>query len=132
MPEPPNHLNDLARLEWDRVAHGLHALRLLETVDCAALATYRVSYARWVRAERAIAEMTKRDMLTGGLMIKTSNGKAIQNALVGTANKAASDVVRYAAEFGMTPSARVRLAVDGNGAATSKWTGLIGGVETGS
>jgi P27 family predicted phage terminase small subunit len=70
-------------------------------------------------------------MLTGGLMIKTSNGNAIQNPLVGTANKAASDVVRYAAEFGMTPSARVRLAIGGGGAATSKWAGLIGGVETG-
>jgi hypothetical protein len=51
--------------------------------------------------------MGKRDMLTGGLMIKTSNGNAIQNPLVGTANKAAADMVRYAAEFGMTPSARV-------------------------
>jgi phage terminase small subunit len=33
MPEPPDHLNADARIEWDRVAHGLHALRLLETVD---------------------------------------------------------------------------------------------------
>ena len=38
MPEPPDHLNADARTEWDRVAHGLHALRLLETVDRAALA----------------------------------------------------------------------------------------------
>ncbi len=89
-------------------------------------------YACWVQAERAVVEMGKRDMLTGGLMIKTSNGNAIQNPLVGTANKAASDMVRYAAEFGMTPRARVRLAVDGSGVATSKWTGLIGGAETGS
>ncbi len=131
MPEPPDHLNDLARAEWERVAHGLHALRLLETVDRAALAAYCVAYARWVQAERAIAEMAKRDLLTGGLMIKTSNGNAIQNPLVGTANKAASDVVRYAAEFGMTPSARVRLAVDAGGGGASKWAGLIGGGETG-
>ena len=72
----------------------------------AALAAYCTACARWVQAERAIAEMGKRDMLTGGLLIKTSNGNAIQNPLVGTANKAASDMVRYAAEFGMTPSAR--------------------------
>ena len=62
-------------------------------------------------------------------MIETSNGNAIQNPLVGTANKAASDVVRYAAEFGMTPSTRVRLAVDASGGGASKWTGLIGGPE---
>ena len=109
MPDAPDHLNNTARSEWDRVAHGLHALRLLEMVDRGALAAYCVTYARWVQAERAIAEMGKRDMLTGGLMIKTSNGNAIQNPLVGTANKAMSDLVRYAAEFGMTPSARSRI-----------------------
>ncbi len=79
----------------------------LEAVDRAALAVYCTAYARWVQAERAIAGMAKRDMLTGGLMIKTSNGNAIQNPLVGTANTTASDMVRYAAEFGVTPSARV-------------------------
>jgi hypothetical protein len=48
MPGPPDHLNADARTEWDRVAHGLHALRLLETVDRAALAAYCTAYARWV------------------------------------------------------------------------------------
>ena len=45
-------------------------------------------------------------------MIKTSNSNAIQNPLVGTANKAAADMVRYAAEFGMTPSARSRITAE--------------------
>ena len=120
IPEPPGHLNEDARTEWHRAAHGLYALRLLKTVDRAAPAACRTAYARWVQAERAIAEMGKRDLLTGGMMIKTSNGNAIQNPLAGTANKAASGMVRYAAEFGMTPSARVRLAADDGGAAASK------------
>ena len=51
----------------------------------------------------------KRDMLTGALMIISKNGMAIPNPLVGVANKAMADVVRYAAEFGMTPSARSRI-----------------------
>jgi len=50
-----------------------------------------------------------------GLPIKTGNANTIQHPLAGTSNKAASDMVRYAAEFGMTPSARVGLAVDGGG-----------------
>lgn len=45
---------------------GLHALRLVENVDRAALAAYCTAYARWVQAERAIAERGKRDMLTAG------------------------------------------------------------------
>lgn len=126
MPDPPDHLNEIAREEWARVADGLHAIRLLETVDRAALAAYCQAYARWVQAERGIAVMAQADQLTGGLMIKTSKGNAIQNPLVGTANKAAADVIRYAAEFGMTPSARVRLAVPG-AAPASKFSGLIGG-----
>ena len=53
--------------------------------------------------------MAKRDLLTHGLLIKTTNGNAIQNPLVGTANKAMFAFMRCAIEFGMTPSARSRL-----------------------
>lgn len=109
LPSPPPHLSDEAKVEWGRVSEDLYKVGLLSVVDRAALAAYCHAYARWVQAERAIAEMAKRDQLTGGLMIKTTNGNAIQNPLVGTANKAAADMVRYAAEFGMTPSARSRI-----------------------
>ena len=109
LPSPPPHLSDEAKVEWSRVAQELFKIGLLSGVDRAALAAYCQAYARWVQAERTIAEMAKRDQLTGGLMIKTTNGNAIQNPLVGTANKAAADMVRYAAEFGMTPSARSRI-----------------------
>jgi P27 family predicted phage terminase small subunit len=109
LPSPPPHLSDDAKVEWGRVSEELYKIGLLSGIDRASLAAYCQSYGRWAGAERAIAEMGKRDMLTGGLMIKTSNGNAIQNPLVGTANKAMSDMVRYAAEFGMTPSARSRI-----------------------
>ena len=38
-------------------------------------------------------------------------GHMIQNPLVGVANKAMNDMVRFAAEFGMTPAARSRVSV---------------------
>ena len=109
LPSPPPHLSDDAKVEWGRVSDELYKIGLLSGIDRASLAAYCQAYGRWAIAERAIAEMGKRDLLTGGLMIKTSNGNAIQNPLVGTANKAMSDLVRYAAEFGMTPSARSRI-----------------------
>jgi P27 family predicted phage terminase small subunit len=59
--------------------------------------------------------MAERDLLTHGLMIKTSNGNAIQNPLVGTANKAMLDMVRFAGEFGMSPAARARIEAGPNG-----------------
>jgi P27 family predicted phage terminase small subunit len=109
MPTAPPHLTVDALEEWDRVAVWLHRIGLLSEVDRAALAAYAQAYGRWVQAERAIAKMAERDQLTGGLMIKTTNGNAIQNPVVGIANKAAADMMRYATEFGMTPSSRTRI-----------------------
>ncbi|CAB3758544.1 phage terminase small subunit P27 family [Paraburkholderia humisilvae] len=88
------------------MARELFDLGLLTRIDRAALAAYCMAYERWVLAERALAKMAERDMLTGGLMIKTTNGNAIQNPLVGTANKAMLIMVRFCTEFGMTPAAR--------------------------
>lgn len=112
LPSPPPELNDDARVEWNRVSDELHRIGLLTGVDRAALAAYCQAFGRWMQAERAITEMAKRDSLTNGLMIKTTNGNAIQNPLIGTANKSMSDMVRYAAEFGMTPSARSRIKAE--------------------
>ncbi len=112
IPVPPAHLTADAVEEWNRVATELFNLGILSEIDRAALAAYAMAYGRWVQAERAIAKMAEKDQLTGGLMIKTSNGNAIQNPLVGTANKAAADMMRYAAEFGMTPSARSRISAE--------------------
>lgn len=77
-------------------------------VDRAALAAYCQSYGVWAQAERAIAKLQAGGELNG-LLMKTTNGNVIQHALIGIANKARADVVRYAAEFGMTPSARSRV-----------------------
>lgn len=126
IPAAPAFLTVDARKEWDHVATQLHRLGLLTVVDVAALAAYCQAYGRWLTAERAIAAMAERDLLTGGLMIKTTNGNAIQNPLVGTSNKAASDMVRYASEFGLTPAARARLAFDTVASQKSKFDGLLG------
>ena len=109
LPSVPLHLLPDAVTEWDRVAQELFTAGLLASLDRAVLAAYCQAYARWAQAERALAEMGRRDQLTNGLMLKTTGGNAIQNPLVGIANKAAADMVRYAAEFGMTPSSRTRI-----------------------
>ncbi|WP_324754047.1 phage terminase small subunit P27 family [Roseovarius sp. Pro17] len=109
-PEPPEHLTDAAREEWDRVAVELVTLGILTHLDRGALAAYCQAYGRWSAAETALARMAERDAVTEGLIVKTKSGNLIQNPLVGAANKAMADMVRYAAEFGLTPSARTRVA----------------------
>jgi P27 family predicted phage terminase small subunit len=64
----------------------------------------------WSAAETALARMAGRDAVSDGLIVKTKSGNLIQNPLVGAANKAMADMVRYAAEFGLTPSARTRVS----------------------
>jgi P27 family predicted phage terminase small subunit len=129
IPVPPAFLMPAAKAEWRRIAVGLYNMGLLSLVDEHPFAAYCQAFARWVNAEEAIARMAERDLLTKGLMIKTTGGNAIQNPLVGTANKAASDMVRYASEFGFTPAARARIAAgNANNSAQSKFSGLIGGL----
>jgi len=108
-PTPPAFLCDDAKVEWGRVCSALYAAGLMTELDRAALAAYCAAYGRWAQAERAINRMAAKDELNAALMIKTVSGNAIQNPLVGIANTAKRAVVKYAAEFGMTPSARTRV-----------------------
>lgn len=104
-PTPPRHLSKDAKTEWQRIVRILFTLKLLTALDRAALAAYCQAYGRWAQAERKLAKEE--------LAIMTTGGNAIQNPLVGIANKAMADLVRYAVEFGMTPSARTRLQSQG-------------------
>lgn len=85
------------------------SLGIMTELDRGALAAYCQAYGRWVAAESVLARMAEKDAVTEGLVIRTKAGNVIQNPLVGTANKAMADMVRYAAEFGLTPSARTRV-----------------------
>lgn len=114
-PSPPDFLDRGARKEWRRVASELYRAGLLTPLDHAALAAYCQAHSLWVTAQDAIAKMSEMDPVTGALLIKTSNGNAIQNPLIGIANRAKADAVRYAAEFFMTPDSRGRVAVPGIG-----------------
>lgn len=109
LPPAPAHLDARAIAEWNRITPELHAIGVLSVIDGAVLAAYCMAYSRWAEAEEAIARMKARDQLTGALMIKTSNGNAIQNPLVGTANKAMLLMCRFAIEYGLTPSSRTTI-----------------------
>jgi P27 family predicted phage terminase small subunit len=109
IPPVPPELCDDAKLDWGRVAPDLYRAGLMTNLDRAALAGYCAAWGRMVRAERALRKLG--DEGADGLLIKTAKGNVIQNPLVGIANKAAADMVRFAAELGMTPSARSRVSV---------------------
>jgi P27 family predicted phage terminase small subunit len=110
-PEPPPFLVGYAADEWWRVAPGLHQLGLLSVLDVGPLSAYCQAYSHWRTASETLAAMAERDGATHGLMVKrASDGNPMRNPLVKIAADAASDMVRYAAEFGFSPAARARIS----------------------
>lgn len=101
LPDCPEHLSEIARDEWMRIAGDLHAMGVLTTVDRAALAAYCQCYGRWVEAEGKLRE--------GPAMIRTPSGYVQQNPWLPVANKQLELMGRYMAELGITPAARSRV-----------------------
>jgi P27 family predicted phage terminase small subunit len=126
LPEPPVHLDAYGKEEWNRIAEGLYNMGVLTGIDQQSLAAYCAAYSRWRTAEEQIQERVKKGGVLAGLIDKTSNGNIIQNCLIGIANKAAGDMIRYASEFGLTPAARARLSISPGDKDKSKFRGLIG------
>ena len=125
-PEPPSHLDKYGLEEWHRVVEGLYTMGVLSSIDHGTLAAYCYSYSQWRGAAEALNDIKAQKSFLASLLIPTKNGNIIQHPLVGICNKAAADMNRYAGEFGMTPSARARLAVEPIKGEPSKFKGLIG------
>ena len=104
VPSPPSYLSTYAKKEWKRIAPLLHRNRLLTEADISILAGYCQAYNRWIEAEKLIR--------TYGYTSETDKGNIIQRPEVGIANKALDEMLKYAKEFGLTPSSRANLHVE--------------------
>jgi P27 family predicted phage terminase small subunit len=102
IPDCPLELGPVAKREWDRLAGELTALRLLTSLDRAALAAYCGAYAMWAEATEAIQKY--------GSMVKSPSGFPIQSPYVAIANRQAEIMMRIASEFGFTPASRSRIS----------------------
>jgi P27 family predicted phage terminase small subunit len=98
---PPAHLGDAAKHEWQRLRKKLAPAGLLTPLDANVLAMYCIAYARWLEAEEQLTRI--------GPVVKTKNGNLIQNPYLAVANRAMEQMLLYARELGMTPSARSRI-----------------------
>ena len=128
VPDPPLFLTGSASDEWWRTATELHRLGLLTKVDVPALAAYCFSFGQWKMAAESLERMQSGDPVMNGMLLKGKYGDAIVNPLVSIVRKHAADVVRYAAEFGLTPAARSRISagIHGNNS-QGKFAGLLAG-----
>lgn len=106
MPICPSNLNIAARARWNEVCPELMRMGVLARIDGGSLAQYCQAWARWVEAEKQLEKF--------GPVIKSPSGYPVQNPHLAIANGAMAFCQRFAAEFGMTPSARTRLQVIGD------------------
>ncbi len=102
IPPIPDHLDQAAHAEWNRIAPILLAAGLVTDADMAALAAYCVCYARWQHAERQVQAL--------GPVVKSPSGYPIKNPWLSIAEASLKEVRQWSNEFGMTPSSRTKAA----------------------
>lgn len=110
-PPCPTWLDKEAKAEWRRQAPELYAIGVLTAVDGSVLAAYCEAYSLWKRASVRLQKQARNDdkVLYDGILVTTKSGNVILNPLQGACNVARRDMVRLAAELGLTPSSRANL-----------------------
>lgn len=99
-PACPDHLDVIARQEWDRIVPELEELGVLSRTDGAALVLYCSTYSRW---RSALDEIKAK-----GLLVPAKVGVRV-NPAVAIAASCEAQMARMLAEFGCTPSSRSRV-----------------------
>lgn len=127
LPEPPAFLSEDAKGEWRRIIEEMVRLKLVTSVDTMLFACYCQSFSDWKSAVETFNRTAERDPVMRGLLIRDRDG-ARPNPLLRVVRAAADTMLRCAAEFGLTPVARARIASAGfePPGPPSKFDGLLG------
>ena len=104
LPSAPRWLSDEAKREWKRLAPRLHAVGLLTEVDGLALAMLCEAFAQYMAAKTVVD--------SEGMLLVSEKGNSYQHPAAGLMTQARGELMKWAREFGMTPSARTRIVVD--------------------
>jgi P27 family predicted phage terminase small subunit len=103
-PKCPSHLNAAQKKEWKRLATLLMRMRVLTESDGDALEQLVVAIVAKREAEQVIASV--------GLMVPGSTGNEVLNPACKERDAAASQIRWWSTQFGLTPSARTRVAAE--------------------
>lgn len=101
-PPRPAFLTGEGKKEWNRIVAELDRLGRLESTDLALLATYCVTFARWIEAER----MVKRE----GAVAVAPSGYAVKSAWLTVADKAQDQLQKQIVQLGLSPYSRGRVS----------------------
>lgn len=109
IPKPPVWLGSIAKKEWKRLAPLVYGASVLTDADIAVFAGYCASYEQWVLAERAIQAKKPDAKTPTKLTYTTDSGMTKTIPEISIANDAKKQMLLFAREFGLTPSARANI-----------------------
>ena len=102
-PKPPGWLDNNALAVWDVTATELDRIGMLTKVDLIALSHYCDWHSTYLWASR--------DIEMNGMILEDSSGRRYRNPATTIKNEASRHVRSYAAEFGLTCSARSGMVI---------------------
>lgn len=105
IPEPPDTLTDAVREVWEYTLRELIYMKIAAAADRDALVCYCEAV---VTHRRASAALANGDILTNG-----DRGGKIRHPALQIQRDAAQTIRGFAQEFGLTPSARAGIVMDG-------------------
>ena len=112
-PPCPRFLGKTARAEWRRVCPELIEQGILTNLDRAVLVAYCDAWALYVEAHAKVAEF-------GSVIARLGSGRLTDSPYYRQMIAAEKAMVSFAAELGMTPSARSRVQVQPRPATSDK------------
>lgn len=104
-PECPPHLLGDARDKWGEIIPMLEEAGILSRADTDAIALYCETFARWLECVRRLED-------PDNWVIVSPKGFILNSPWINMRNNFAKEMGRLLAEFGLTPSARSRVAAN--------------------
>jgi len=100
-PRMPTWLDREAKAEWNRITERLQVYGILDEVDRGALAAYCLTWSQFYRAVKTVRKE--------GETFKTPAGYIQQHPAVAIINASRGALLKFYAQFGLSPSGRVGL-----------------------
>lgn len=104
MPACPEHLDEMAKKEWERAGKILQSIGLMTELDMAVFAGYCDGFSQWVQATLKVREK--------GMVGQKPDGLPFLNPYLRIARDAFEQMMKAAVLLGLSPANRVNLKVN--------------------
>lgn len=107
IPAPPDGMRDIAKSEWYRIVGELSSLKILSNLDLALIEIYCNEYCVYLEMEQTLQKNGR------VIFYKDKDGHLLRAQAAPhqrIADRAVEKMLKIAAEFGFTPSARTRIS----------------------